>query len=416
MGSFLTSVHVQSSSAEQVTEVLQQLELRGAWVSAQGGKWVTVWDSIGMTRALDVAQHLSRHLEAPAIAFMVHDSDIFFYWLYDNGRQLNQYNSSPDYFGEGTMPEGDFQPDCQLLKQYCRADTTVEQLESILSIWTAEEAAAGVMPDYVFAEDRLRDLAKHLEIEARVAGVDYGDLEDEKFRELIGAQWIGKGNPSDYPTICGMETDWIPDDIDMEEGKTVDDDGEPDIIGFPSFPLHSAASRGDIATIETLIAEGADIDEINSTMIVTPLAIAASESTPEVVKKLVELGADVGKRGTAAESGTPLMMAESAGRTDNVRTLVELGADVNETNATGASLLFFTLIHVNKPMMELLLQLGCDREAKDAKGRTVLQAIRELIASLEKWSGVTSAESGTMSQMASDYKEMEALLAESTDS
>lgn len=415
MGSFLTNVHVQSSSAEQVTEVLQQLELRGAWVSEPRGKWVTVWDSIGMTRAWDVAQHLSKQLEAPAIAFMVHDSDIFFYWLYDNGRQLNQYNSCPDYFGEDASMEGDFQPDCHLLKRYCHAQTTVEQLESILKIWTAEEAMAGVMPEYAFAEDRLRDLARHLEIEVNVAGIDYGDLDDEKFREHIGAQWIGKGNPSDYPTSCGMETDWMPGDIDMEGEMETESNVGPDVLMFPSCPLHNAATTGDLVTIERLISEGADIDETNCIMIVTPLAIAAGESTPEVIRKLVELGADVGKRGPAAESGTPLLMAVTAGRLDNVRTLVELGADINEADRVGGSLLFVTVMHANKAMMELLLELGINREAKDSKGRTALQSIRDQIEALERVVKRSGADNAGLIQLTNDLKEMETLLADVDD-
>lgn len=412
MGNFLTNVHVQSSSIEQVTEVLQQLELSGSWVSGPSGKWVTVWDSIGMTRAWDVAQHLSKQLEAPAIAFMVHDSDIFFYWLYDNGRQLNQYNSSPDYFGEDTSPEEGIEPDCDLLKRYCRNETTVEQLESILKIWTAEEATAGMMPEYVFAEDRLRDLAKHLEIAASVAAVDYGDLEDEVFRQQIGAQWIGNGDPADYPTSFGMETDWIPDDIDMEGAFAAEDDIGPDVFKFPSCPLHNAVTAGDIATIERLVSEGADIDETNRIMVVTPLAIAAMSSTPEVIRKLVELGADVGKRGSAAESGTPLAMAVNASRVDNLQTLVELGADINEVDRAGNSLLFVALPHANKAMIEVLLQLGIDREAKDARGRTALQVIREQIEGLEQVIEMAGENGGVLIQMTNDLKELESLLAD----
>ncbi|PQO31176.1 hypothetical protein C5Y96_12555 [Blastopirellula marina] len=413
MGSFLTNVHVQSSSIEQVTEVLQQLELRGAWVSGASGKWVTVWDSIGMTRAWDVAQHLSQQLEAPAIAFMVHDSDIFFYWLYDNGRQLNQYNSAPGYFGEdASMDEQNFQPDCDLLKRYCRDETTIEQLESILKMWTAEEAMAGIMPDYAFAEDRLRELAGHLEIATNVADVDYGDLEDEKFRELIGAQWIGKGDPADYPTSCGMETDWIPDDIDYAGIIGAEDNVDADILKFPSCPLHNAATAGDIREIEKLVSEGADIDETNRIMVVTPLAVAAMSSTPEVIRKMVELGADVGKRGPAPESGTPLMMAVSAGQLENVRTLVELGADINEVDRAGNTLLFVTVLHANKAMMELLLELGINREAKDAKGRTALQVIRDQIEGLERVIKMAGENSGGLVQMTDNLKELETLLAE----
>src|SRR5436309_15713794 len=41
---------------------------------------------------------LSAELEAPVVAFLNHDDDILCYWVYENGRPVEAYNSCPDYF------------------------------------------------------------------------------------------------------------------------------------------------------------------------------------------------------------------------------------------------------------------------------------------------------------------------------
>src|SRR5947209_1914882 len=41
---------------------------------------------------------LSRDLTCPVLALFVYDDDILYYWLFENGELIDQYDSSPNYF------------------------------------------------------------------------------------------------------------------------------------------------------------------------------------------------------------------------------------------------------------------------------------------------------------------------------
>src|SRR5262249_19491163 len=59
----------------------------------------------------EMASRLSKALNRPVIAFLVHDSDVFFYWLYNGGKELDRYNSAPGYFTDEEMPPQGGNPD-----------------------------------------------------------------------------------------------------------------------------------------------------------------------------------------------------------------------------------------------------------------------------------------------------------------
>ncbi len=369
MGAFVVNFHVQSSSPDQVTKVLREIGLEGAWISGPNGRWVSFWDSLAsrqdMLRIQQVAQPLSRQLEAPVIAFLNHDSDFICYWLYDKGQLLDEYNSCPGYFDGDVSQEETMAADCQVLKKYCRADTPIEALEEILKIWTQAEALQGITSPYVFAEDRLAALAPFLEIKPEMLYTDIGrDVQPQE----IGAKWIGSGEPADHPGI--FEMDLGGGDFD---GEGMEYDGP---MTIPAAPMHQAAMQGDLAAMERLIAEGADINEINRIYIVTPLALAASNASPEMLRRMVELGADLHAKGTQAESGSPLQMAVMAGKAENVRALVELGADVNEYNQNMGTLLHAAAMRGSKQVVKLLMEFGADPHRPGPSGETPLDVVQ----------------------------------------
>lgn len=377
MGAFVVNFHVQSSSKQQVTDRLREIGVEGAWISGPNGRWISFWDSLASRqdsmRIQQIAQPISQQFDAPVIAFLNHDSDFICYWLYDQGQLLDEYNSCPGYFDGDTSQEETLAADCEVLKKYCGAATTSEELEEILRIWTQTEGLQGIGCSYVFAEDRLAALAPYLEIKPDLLYTDYGDIGRDVQPHEIDAEWIGHGKPSDHPGIFDIE---LSGEASGEESREAWDAEEEGPFTIPAAPMHQAAIRGDIATLKRLIAEGADINEINRIYVVTPLAAAAHAVSPDVLRKLVELGADVQLRGPTPESASPLHFAVTAGNVENARTLIELGANVHEVHPHAGSLLAVAIMHILPEMVKLLVELGADPNQSGPNGMSPLQMVK----------------------------------------
>ncbi len=98
--------------------------------------------------------------------------------------------------------------------------------------------------------------------------------------------------------------------------------GAPDIAS--AGPLHDAAKAGDVAQIDLLLAQGADINQ--SSGLAPPLYYAIHERHVEAAELLIEHGADVNAQSTW---GAPLHAAASQGLSSIASLLLERGADPN---------------------------------------------------------------------------------------
>jgi cytochrome c len=88
-------------------------------------------------------------------------------------------------------------------------------------------------------------------------------------------------------------------------------------------PLHDAAGKGDVETVRELIAEGFDVNQLD-TMVGTPLTKAAECGQMEIVKLLLEFGADVSAMNDQGEE--PIEFAGASAHFDVVDLLRENGA------------------------------------------------------------------------------------------
>ena len=90
--------------------------------------------------------------------------------------------------------------------------------------------------------------------------------------------------------------------------------------------LALAATKGDVAAVERLIKEGADVNG-DAYALGSPLKAVVDRGKLDMIRLLVERGADVNA------PGEPLLFgAIGHGKTETVRLLVELGADVNRSH------------------------------------------------------------------------------------
>ena len=163
-------------------------------------------------------------------------------------------------------------------------------------------------------------------------------------------------------------------------------------------PLMRAARTGSLPAVRALLAKGAQVNAVERDRQQTALMWAVSQSHPEIVKALLENGADVTARTvvrrltvmldqgppgvkTAREhahqidagGSTPLLFAASGGSVDSARALLDRGANVNDTAADGNSALVLAAFAGHGGVARLLLERGADPNAAGA-GYSALHA------------------------------------------
>ncbi len=171
MGLFCVNLHLRTTDEGALSAALKRRRVsRSRIVPAKGG-WISVYEARASEQddgwIRELAGGLSKELDVAAIAFMVHDSDIACYWLFDKGELLDEYNSDPDYFDEdGDGPPSPAGGRADVMVRYCRKGVQQKELAAIL---------AG---DNLFAERVIEQLAYRLGIDRERALADYRNVAD----------------------------------------------------------------------------------------------------------------------------------------------------------------------------------------------------------------------------------------------
>lgn len=155
---------------------------------------------------------------------------------------------------------------------------------------------------------------------------------------------------------------------------------------YGSTPLHKAAEHGHKDIVELLLAKGVDVNA-KDTYGDSPLhkvtaAYDAHHTQKDIVTLLLANGADVNAKN--GEKTTPLHRAVCGGekRKDIVELFLGKGAEVNAKNVTGVTPLHEAARCSSKDVIELLLAKGADINAKDKDGDTPLNAAEKETARL----------------------------------
>ena len=144
-------------------------------------------------------------------------------------------------------------------------------------------------------------------------------------------------------------------------------------------------AEGTLEQVISAINDGADVNaKENASRGRSPLLYAAAYNTdPEVIKALINAGADVNARteeGWSLEGGiTPLMLASANSNLEAIRSLIDAGADVNARNRAGWSplLLASGSNNSNLEAIRVLIDAGADVNAHDGEGSTPLTLAAE---------------------------------------
>lgn len=143
-----------------------------------------------------------------------------------------------------------------------------------------------------------------------------------------------------------------------------------------SEALLVAANYGDLPAAKYLYENGADIEIVDDSG-KTPLLIAAAEARTQVGLYLIEAGANIEARDNIFLN-TPLLLASKYGDFDLVRALVDAGADLTVTNYLGQTALHMAAIPYaynsigGDALVVYFMEKGLDINQRDSVGNTIL--------------------------------------------
>jgi ankyrin repeat protein len=135
--------------------------------------------------------------------------------------------------------------------------------------------------------------------------------------------------------------------------------------------LIRAAGKGDWRAVERLLDQGADPNVVDSSG-KTALTAAASRGYPEVVKTLLNAGADLNPDPEKGRRGHPLFLAVFNGHEDVVEVLLDHGAEMDAQDAIGRTPLMNSALRNHADIARLLLNRGADVNVRDQLSETAL--------------------------------------------
>jgi ankyrin repeat protein len=152
--------------------------------------------------------------------------------------------------------------------------------------------------------------------------------------------------------------------------------------------LMKAVRKNDVAAVNTLISQGADVNELDPNGD-APLVMAAYLGHTEIVRALLEAGADV----AAVDPGmkaTALHAASYAGRSEAARVLIEYHIDIDKQGPrNGYTALHDAIWQNNIDTAKVLIDAGANLELTSHEGETPLAFAnshrrREIAALIER--------------------------------
>ena len=164
--------------------------------------------------------------------------------------------------------------------------------------------------------------------------------------------------------------------------------------------LQKAASRGDLAAVRRLLADGVGVDAPGDVGL-TALMLAAKGAHVLVVRALLAAGADVHERATDSASGfaglTPVHFAVGAvgvrapAMDRTLAALIRVGADVNAKDRDGWTPLHYAASLARHRLVTTLLAAGANPNARAREGTPLTVLCRAANPRASSWVGVATA-------------------------
>lgn len=144
-----------------------------------------------------------------------------------------------------------------------------------------------------------------------------------------------------------------------------------------SLKLLEAVREDDLVKVRYLISKGEDVNERSSDGL-TPLLLASRSGKDEILKVLLEHGANVNIIDYFMKS-TPAHKAGYMGHDKTLKLLIDYGVKINEQGPyNGYTALHDAIWHRHKEAVKVLLDANANLELKNHNGKTPLELAREL--------------------------------------
>jgi hypothetical protein len=390
MGAFFTNLHVRTDDSVRVIDALRPLLSQRAYVSPPKSGWVTIYDETAdandESELARLAAALSKNLNTAAIAFLVHDSDVLIYLLFDNGTEIDRYNSCPDYFGP-VDPKAitKYQGKPEILLAYCVPGTALQPIqsaikspgsraESKLAVFAAllgiddARAAEGfnyfledgkeTTPDaddfVLIAAHRARRNKNNTKPAEVTLGLPYGPvyfLKQAEFLPLVLRTVALKSAEPLYRVIHYLCS---------ARGSDIQYSTQGVLLSSESVAESKSIIRGAVASMKTNSLQTANFPDAPSR---DDLIAAFEKSAAELAAYLAGITPSV----------LPIVAFEAVGSdSELLGCILDMGLPLAILDPDGCTLLHRACLRNNKQAARLLLLRGADVNAKDPNGTIAL--------------------------------------------
>ena len=206
-----------------------------------------------------------------------------------------------------------------------------------------------------------------------------GELQDKRAIDIIREQLNDK--TKEIVNAAGVALVKLgcqePDTDALSNKANLEKYGMPELI--------DAVEQGDVKKIKQLLDAGIDPNSEDDDTVYTILYTATESGNTEIVKLLLENGADVDAVvDYGQQDGTPLIKASFDGHAKIAEILLEAGADIEATNDNmfefepGPTALFYATSNGHADVVRILLNYGANTEHTDYSGNTPLMEASSL--------------------------------------
>jgi ankyrin repeat protein len=352
MGASFTNCHVRTSDVPACVKVVAELARTRALLTDCKKGWITVYDetseSQDLTEVTRIAKGLSRKLGADVFTFLLHDSDVFIYQAYRNGKLIDQFSSRPDYFDDVSKAErkkwaGDFKK----LRPLLPAGVSIERFREVL-----EKRPA-------FQEQLVSTFARLMGIDAvrATVGFHYARENQKKLRLISGS----RHPPQNAALIEAARKG------DLEKVRELLSRGvSPNLMarGFPESLLSNSIRFHKREIANALLDAGADPCSPAET---NAIWAAAAHGERDILARMLQSPS----KELYVCFPAALAIAVQMGHADIVEDLLKAGADPNASGANGMTPLMTACFRG----MEMMWEIVFGREIPAAQKRTSWAAI-----------------------------------------
>lgn len=180
---------------------------------------------------------------------------------------------------------------------------------------------------------------------------------DEEYKEISIHQLVSKGDVSE-----------------VEQRLLISDREAINEVVAGMTPIMLAATSGSVEIIDLLFTQGANPNKRGS-MQRTALQYATEKNHIEAAMRLLSYGAEI----DAYDNGrlTPLIMAASRGHSELALLYIEKGADVNIQHIQGWTALIDAAAHGDTKLVKALLEANADKDLAAENGMKAIDYARE---------------------------------------